>query len=153
MYVFFLTVQKNLQDSKSLLIFSTPKATRFYELSRPIGFRCFFFQKEYILSIHLSLWKFTSKVKKVILLTKIWVFSVMWSKFWGCRVYCHCFNVCISSSRLCKVEMFWYVILWRLSSWPNLNHISCIIIIYQVWICYLWWFQCNWKLDDDAVVF
>ncbi len=47
----------------------------------------------------------------------------------GLPCYCHYLNVSISSSRLCKAEMFLYAILWRLSSWPNLNCIGYIVII------------------------
>jgi hypothetical protein len=54
---------------------------------------------------------------------------VMWSWFWGCHVYCHCLSVSISSSRLRKAEMFLYAILWRLSSWPNSNCTSYIVIL------------------------
>jgi hypothetical protein len=45
MFFCFLIVQKSLQDSTSLLIFSTPRATRFYEMSIHVGFWCFFLQK------------------------------------------------------------------------------------------------------------
>ncbi len=76
-----------------------------------------------------SLWKFTLRVQKVILPTKTWMFYMTWSWFWGCCVYCHHLSVPISSSRLHKAEMFLYVILWRLSSWPDLNDSSCIVII------------------------
>jgi hypothetical protein len=119
MYVFFLIIQKSLQDSKSLQIFLTPRATRFYGILRPARFQCFFFQKEFILSNDFSLWRCTPIVQRTILPIKTWVFYVMWNWFWGCHVYNHCLNVSISSSRLHIAEMFLYVILWRLSSWPN----------------------------------
>ncbi len=48
---------------------------------------------------------------------------------WGCHAYCHCLSVSISSSKLRKAEMFLYAILWRLSSWPNLNYTCCIVIL------------------------
>jgi hypothetical protein len=51
MYVFFLTIWKSLQDFRGLWIFLTPKGTRFYKMSKPFGFQCFFLQKEIILSM------------------------------------------------------------------------------------------------------
>ncbi len=157
MYIYFLTVRKSLQNSRSLQIFSTPRATRFYEMSRPAGFLCFPFQKESILNTSFSLRRFTLRVQKVILPTKIWVLYVTWNLFWGCHVYCHCLSVSISSSRLCKGEMFLYAILWRLSSWPSLNCRGCIVILLPSSRNNLWWFQCNWKLakcnNADAMVF
>jgi hypothetical protein len=71
MYVFLLTIQKNLQNSKRLQIFSTLKATRFYEMSKVVGFQCFFLQKNSILNTGLSLKRCMSRVQRMILPTKI----------------------------------------------------------------------------------
>jgi hypothetical protein len=125
-------------------------------MSRAAGSWCFFLQKKSIMSTSLSLWRCMSKVQNMILPKKTWMFYVMWSWFWGCHVYCHCLSVSISSSRLCKAEMYLYAILWRLSSWANLNYISCIVIFLPSLRMLPLMFQCNWKLDKcnnvDAMV-
>jgi len=157
MYVFFFTIQKNLQNSKRLQIFSTPRATRFYEMLKAARSQCFLFQKDFFLSTSLSLWRCMSKVQRMILPTKTWMFYVTWSWFWGCHVYCHYLSVSISSSRLCKAKMFLYAILWRLSSWPNLNYTGCIVIFLSSSRMLSLMFQCKLKFDKcnnvNAMVF
>jgi hypothetical protein len=99
----------------------------FMECQDPLGFNVLSFKKNLF---QIS----TSHCEDAHEMSKEWYFqqkleSSMWcgANFGVVVIIAIAWVVSISSSRLHKAEMFLYLILWRLSSWPSLNYISCIV--------------------------